>query len=172
MREQKGSLLIVDDDDEIRDILEEILSTVAEKVKTAVNGKKALEMLLLEKFDCVVSDIKMPEMSGLQLLREARTMSIGLPFVMVSGFGDQDNLREALRLGAMDFIDKPFEPEQIRKVVGQALDYGALLYEIENQIEDYFKKANLPADELESLKQMRKQLLKIKAQKSIYFSKK
>ncbi len=169
MREPKGYLLIVDDDDEIRSVLEEILAPEAEVIHTAINGRQALEMMLKENYHCVVSDINMPEMTGLQFLAEVRKLSVSVPFIMVSGFGDQENLREALRLGAMDFIDKPFEPDHIRDVVGKALDYGALLYEIEHQLEDFFKKANFPPEEVNRLKEMQRQLLKMKAEKKVYF---
>jgi DNA-binding NtrC family response regulator len=168
MMEPKGSLLIVDDDDDVRMVLEEILSPVALKVQTACNGRQAFDMILQDNYDCVVSDISMPEMTGLDLLREVRKLSVAIPFVMVSAFGDQENLRQALKLGATDFVDKPFDSKHLKSVVQKGLEYGSLLYEIDIKIEDLFKKSKLPPEELLRFKEMQKQLLKMKAESSIY----
>jgi DNA-binding NtrC family response regulator len=168
MSDPRGSLLIVDDDKELRSVLEEILSTVAAKIDLAENGKQALDKMSQENYDCVVSDINMPVMSGLDFLKEVRNQNLSVPVVMLSAFGDHENLRQALKLGAADFVDKPFDSDYIRQVVRKALDYGASLYQIDFQIEEIFNKSTLPPDEKERLKDMQKQLMKMKAVSSIY----
>lgn len=168
MSELKGSLLIVDDDTELRAVLEEILASVAEKIDSAENGKQALDKISQENYDCILSDINMPVMNGLELLKEIRNRSLSVPVVMVSAFGDQENLRQALKLGASDFVDKPFDSDHIRQVVRKALDYGAMLYQIDFQIEEMYNKSSILPEEKERMKEMQRQLLRMKAVSSIY----
>lgn len=166
---QPGTLLIVEDDDDIRSILVDVLGPLAKCIHDVENGEDALELILKNDYDCVVSDIKMAQMTGLELLQEARHALKAVPFVMVTGFGDQPTMREALKLGATDFIDKPFDNEQIRTSVRKSMEYGALLKAVDKTIDELFSKSNLPPKEIHRFKEMQRGLLRMKALDSVYF---
>jgi DNA-binding NtrC family response regulator len=163
-----GSLLIVEDADDIREILIEVLTPLAKTIHEADDGEKGLEMLLKGNYDCVISDINMPNLSGLQMLQEARVSLKAVPFVMITGYGDQKTMREALKLGATDFIDKPFDNAHIRQSVRQGMAYGALLKKVDAKIEEMFGKSNLSPEEIQRFKEMQRGLLRMKALDSVY----
>src|SRR4051812_42080604 len=116
-----GSILLVDDEKDITHVLTLILNKYVADIQVAHNGVDALKKIKNGSFDAVLSDIKMPQMSGLQLLAEVRALGIEVPFLILTGFGDKEKIREALRLGATDFIDKPFDPISIVKVITRAI---------------------------------------------------
>lgn len=86
----------------------------------AVNGKQALEQLDKERFDIIVTDIRMPFVDGLELLRELRRRGIQTPVILVSSYGEFEYAREGLVLGAFDYIVKPFREEQLNAVLSRA----------------------------------------------------
>lgn len=86
----------------------------------AANGKQALEQLDKERFDLIVTDIRMPFVDGLELLRELRRRAIQTPVILVSSYGEFEYAREGLVLGAFDYIVKPFCEEQLNAVLSRA----------------------------------------------------
>ena len=86
----------------------------------AANGKQALEQLDKERFDLIVTDIRMPFVDGLELLRELRRRAIQTPVILVSSYGEFEYAREGLVLGAFDYIVKPFREEQLNAVLSRA----------------------------------------------------
>lgn len=131
----KYSLLIVEDEPVLRSLLVEILENPELKISEAENGKVAFEILKTQKFDAVLSDIKMPMMDGLELLKAIRFEKILVPFIVLTGHGDREQTLQALKLGAFDFIDKPFEQDQLREVVQKALEIGHELNFWKDEIE-------------------------------------
>lgn len=123
----KYSLLIVEDEPILRALLVEILENPEIKILEAENGKVAFEILKSHRFDAVVSDIKMPFMEGLDLLKAIRVEKILVPFILLTGHGDREQTLQALKLGAFNFIDKPFEQDHLIEVVKQALEVGSEL---------------------------------------------
>lgn len=115
-------ILVVDDDADICEIFSEILSNY--QTQTANDGQRALEILDKVKFDLVVSDISMPQMNGLQLLEALRQKKIQVPVIFVTGFADTTKMRQAWKLGAFDFIDKPVDASYLVSVVKKALEFG------------------------------------------------
>ena len=85
----------------------------------AANGKQALEQLDKERFDLIVTDIRMPFIDGLELLRELRRRGIQTPVILVSSYGEFEYAREGLVLGAFDYIVKPFREEQLNAVLSR-----------------------------------------------------
>lgn len=86
----------------------------------AANGKQALEQMDKERFDLIVTDIRMPFIDGLELLRELRRRGIQTPVILVSSYGEFEYAREGLVLGAFDYIVKPFREEQLSAVLSRA----------------------------------------------------
>jgi DNA-binding NtrC family response regulator len=166
--ENSYSLLIVEDDEDIRGILVDVLSPLAGTVHAVSDGEQGLELILKNDYDCVVSDIKMPILSGLELLKEVRSASKAVPFILVTGFGDQKAMCQALQLGATDFVDKPFDNAYIRESVRKSLTYGSLLKDVDRRIDELFSAADLPSAEVLKVKEMRRALWRMKAMSSVY----
>ncbi len=130
----KVSVLVVDDAPFIRDLVKKALRSQFPGIRTedAVNGRKAQQMLARERFDLILCDWEMPEMSGLELLTWCRTQDAlkSVPFIMVTSRGDKENVVQAIQAGVSDFIGKPFSNEQltskVRKALGRAGKLDAL----------------------------------------------
>lgn len=131
----KYSLLVVEDEPVLRSLLVEILENPELKISEAENGKVAFEILKSQKFDAVLSDIKMPQMEGLELLQAIRIEKILIPFILLTGHGDREKTLQALKLGAFDFIDKPFQQDHLIEVVQKALEVGYELNFWKDEIE-------------------------------------
>ena len=115
-------ILIVDDDETIRDTLYELLS--ADYIcQTAETAEKALARLEADEYDIVLTDISMPGLSGLELLGHVRQKFPNTPVIIISGSGDQEHAQGLIRLGAFDFLLKPFSLEVVEKSVTRAVEY-------------------------------------------------
>ncbi len=102
------TLLIVDDEIKILDKLVTILSSEVESIITAINGQEALDKMALEPgISCVVSDINMPVMNGIDFVKEVRKKKNEVPFIFFTSHGDDNLVKEAVKYGAFDFVDKP-----------------------------------------------------------------
>lgn len=114
-------ILLVEDTDSLREILEEVLSSQGHEVKSAGSAEAALEILYLNSFDLILTDLKLPKKSGLDFIVEARQLNRFVPIVLMTAFGTIDIAVRALKLGAQDFITKPFTPEYLAQVVTRHL---------------------------------------------------
>ncbi len=101
------TLLIVDDEEDIRDLLCSFSSSYFDKVLTAINGVEALKIYRENKVDFILSDLKMPKMDGIGLIKAIREINKETPFVFFSAFGANDDMIQATQYGALDFIHKP-----------------------------------------------------------------
>src|SRR5918992_2362892 len=125
-----ANLLIVDDEQGMRQLLSLVFGRAGgHQVRAAENGKRALEMLRQEPADLIISDVKMPDMSGIELLRAVRTFLPDAGVVMMTAFATVDTAREAFKLGADDFIQKPFDVDELKLIVQKALERLRLLQE-------------------------------------------
>ena len=106
-----GKVLIIDDEASLRQTLTRILQKIGCETMTAVDGREALEMLAEQRFDLVYLDIHLPELDGLQILKEIRQQNPRLPVILLTGYGSMQSAVEALRLGASDYLLKPVDPE-------------------------------------------------------------
>jgi len=122
-------ILIADDDDSLRRVLEFQLQDVGYTVVSAENGAEALEIFSGEDFDCVISDWRMPQLSGLEFIQRAGAIRSETPIIVITAFGDVETAVAAMRSGAFDFISKPFDRQAILMTVERALKYGAILSE-------------------------------------------
>src|SRR5262249_38307222 len=118
-------VLIADDELNMRRVLEAILRREGYDVLTAANGIEALAGMS-SAVHAVITDLKMPGLDGMGLLRKLSADYPDVPVVMVTAHGSVENAVEAVKLGAFDYLEKPFEQEQIRQVVAKALSTYAL----------------------------------------------
>lgn len=121
MAVDKGTLLIVDDEAEIREIIEINVSAMGFTVLEAGDGEQALEILKTHKVDVVVSDLMMPRMSGISLLTDMREIGFIQPFIFVTAYPSQDSTIQALRLGAFDYVEKPFDSDELKSLILEAV---------------------------------------------------
>ena len=106
-------ILIVDDEESFRNVLHVILKKEGYEVEGAANGEEGLNKVFNAAFDQVLCDIRMPQMDGLEFLQEALRQGLDVPIVMMSAYGTVDTAIEAMKLGAYDYISKPFKPDEI-----------------------------------------------------------
>ena len=123
-------ILAVDDEPNMRRLLEISLRQAGYQPLSAANGKDALDILKAEQVDLVVSDLHMPGMSGLELLKQIRSDNEAIPFIMVTAQGEIKTAIEAMKLGAADYILRPFDLEVLEVAIAKALDVHRL--QIEN----------------------------------------
>jgi FixJ family two-component response regulator len=116
------NILIVDDEDGIRDALKLTFAS-HDGVETfeASNAKQALEIIKNKNMNCIISDINMPEMGGIEFATQLKAIGKEIPIIFISGFADKEIAIDALRLGAFDFIEKPFRKETIVEAISKAL---------------------------------------------------
>ncbi|MGQ8868476.1 sigma-54-dependent transcriptional regulator [Myroides sp. TSA_177.3] len=128
---KESRILIVEDEAAIRRVLTRILEdeSPSYKVDTAENGEEGLKMITQEDYDLVISDIKMPKMSGDELLVEAKKIKPEIVFVMISGHGDLETAINTMKLGAFDYISKPPDLNRLLTTVRNALDKSHLVVE-------------------------------------------
>lgn len=114
-------ILIVDDEPNVRLSYRMTLETEGYIVHEANSGTKALEALDARPFDLAILDVRMPEMDGLELLGEIRKRGLSTPTVIATAYGDVPHAVQALKLGAIDFLQKPLTPEALRHIVADIL---------------------------------------------------
>lgn len=117
----ESSILIVDDDADVRDSLQALLESAGYAVRAFDSARKVLADRELGKGGCLIADIRMPDMDGLALQEELVHRQIGLPVIVVTGHGDVPLAVRAMKAGAVDFIEKPFEADIILTSVARAL---------------------------------------------------
>ena len=115
-----ATILIVDDESTMRSLLEKILAREGYQMYTASNGVAALEHLSERKFDIIISDMKMPEMGGFELLKHIKREYPGVGVIIMTAYGDTYTVKDALLLGADEYITKPFKSYEISLVVERA----------------------------------------------------
>jgi len=113
-------VLVVDDEEMLRNLLARILEREGYSVSIATGGKQALACLEKSDFQIMISDVKMPEMSGFELLKEAKQKYPRLAVVMMTAFGDDDTIQRALGLGADGYVAKPFKSHDLSSEVQRA----------------------------------------------------
>jgi len=118
-------LLVVDDDAVFREELSTLLSDWGHQVEAVSSGAKAIESLENSEFDVIFSDVRMPRMSGIELLRQVRERWPRVYVVMITGFGTVEAAVEAMKLGALDYVRKPFRSEAVQRILALIQDQRA-----------------------------------------------
>ena len=124
-----SNILIVDDEQSYRQLLSLVFESDGHSVRTAMNGREALERLQEDPADVIVSDVKMPDIDGIEMLRSVRETLPDLGVVLMTAFASVETAREAFKLGADDFIQKPFDVEELKLIVKKTLEKQALINE-------------------------------------------
>ncbi len=131
-----SKLLIVDDELGMRQFLTHLLQREGHEVRVASSGNDALAQLRTEPVELIISDIRMPDMDGIELLRAVRTLLPSVELIMMTAFANVDTAREAFLLGAYDFVQKPFDNDLLKEVVARALSKVSLVKEKEALLEE------------------------------------
>lgn len=132
--EQKASVLVVDDELGPRESLRMILKPLYD-VRTATNGQEALDYIQKEKIDLITLDIKMPGLSGMDVLRELRKLGSDAAVVIVTGYGTLTNVHDAIRYGAVDFVSKPFNVPDIVAIVNKSVAQRSYNRKVKNIVQ-------------------------------------
>lgn len=127
----KSRILVVDDEESIREFLEIMLKKEGYEITLAEDGQKAKELLAKKTFDMIISDLQMPHVTGIELLKHVKETSPEVVFMMITAFGTTETAVEAMKMGAYDYITKPFKIDEVRLNIQNALRSRNL--EVENR---------------------------------------
>lgn len=116
-----GNILLVDDDESILRLLSKILLSENHRVTTTMNGTEAIELFKSGKFDLVITDMYMPEMDGLDVIRNLKDIEVNIPIIVLTAAGSVGNVVHSLKLGAFNYMTKPFNVNEVCEVVQKAL---------------------------------------------------
>ncbi|HEY7546096.1 MAG TPA: sigma-54 dependent transcriptional regulator, partial [Blastocatellia bacterium] len=148
-------ILVVDDERSMRELLELVLKRANYSVHTAENGTRALELVRHNVYDLMISDVKMPDISGIDLLDRVRDVSPETMVIMITAFATVDTARRAFKLGAEDFVikDSGFDVEELKITISKALEKKRLRQE-NKVLKDEQRKRNSPNNMVGSSPQM------------------
>jgi len=118
----KPKILIVDDEENILLLIKESLIEISKEIKTFNRAQKAFECFKNEKFDLIITDLKMPEMDGLELVKNIRNIDSDVSIIVMTGFLTVDNAINAIKAGANEYINKPIKPFDIRRIVKRIIE--------------------------------------------------
>ncbi len=150
IQEKSNKVLIVDDDTDFLDSVSSLLVGLGYSATSCKDAKDAIALIKIDSFDTVLTDIKMHEVSGLELLEKIKEIDSEIPVILMSGHAELNIAINAIKRGAFDFVTKPFHPEQLIQSLKKAIKYNALLKIERNykcELEDKVKKKT---EELES----------------------
>ncbi|MBI4971686.1 MAG: response regulator [Candidatus Omnitrophica bacterium] len=145
MNKSEMRLLIADDETGMRDLLSFELSTQGYQVSTAKNGFEALECVKKEKFHLMITDVKMPKMDGITLLESVKKIDPYLEVVVLTAFGDVETAVKAMKIGAYDFLLKPFNLDEVFVLVERALEKNLLRVENEELSREIIRRKEVEA---------------------------
>ena len=123
---KNGKILIAEDNDLNREYLAELLTLNGYDVKAVENGKEAMDALVDEKYTLIITDLRMPQVDGLELLKFTKEMHPDIAVVMITGYGTVNSAVDAMKLGAFDYIIKPLKDDLVKLTVSRALSYAKL----------------------------------------------
>ena len=118
-------IYVIDDDDAVRNSLEFLLKTAGINVRGFESAKTFLDILPGISSGCIITDVRMPEITGIDLLRRVKEFNADLPVIVITGHGDISLAVEAMKIGAVDFLEKPFDDDLLLAAVRAALSHDA-----------------------------------------------
>jgi response regulator RpfG family c-di-GMP phosphodiesterase len=122
IRKTKPSILVVDDEQHIRDILCEILSSLDYNINSVENGEKAIEEVKKNPYDMIITDLMMPRMGGLELLKAVKTLAPNVVVIIMTGFGTITSAVDAMKQGAYEYVLKPFKIEELVYTIKRGIE--------------------------------------------------
>lgn len=120
-----GKILVVDDDKQVADLVTEYLSSIGYDAVSAYGGSDALDLIQEDEFHLIITDMRMPGMSGLELLESVKAIDRRIIVILITAFSTIDAAVKAIKEGAFDFISKPFDLDALKEIVDRAMEqYG------------------------------------------------
>lgn len=141
-----GTLLVADDEPNIRRVFEGVFAKDGYTVLVAENGKRALAIASAQEIDVLITDLIMPDMTGVELLQKVKQLHPKCSILVVTAYGSIKSAVEAMRFGAYDYLQKPFDIDEVRRVVKKALERSTLLAEneaLKQQLKSNFRLENI-----------------------------
>jgi two-component system response regulator FixJ len=129
-------IYVIDDDEAVRQSLEFLLKTAGVAVRSFDSAKAFLDILPQVGFGCIITDVRMPEITGIDLLRKVKEVNRDLPVIVITGHCDISLAVEAMKIGAADFLEKPFDDDHLLAAVHNALDREADQVKRKAQVSD------------------------------------
>ncbi len=123
-------ILVVDDEEDVRDTLHNVLKSLNYEPYTAASGAEALEIIKSTPIDVVLSDLYMPEMDGIELLKRVRAVEPKMVFLMITAHPTVETAVEAIKKGAYDYLTKPFHIEEVRLKINRALEKKGMAHSL------------------------------------------
>ncbi|MFB0532607.1 MAG: response regulator, partial [Desulfatiglandales bacterium] len=117
--------LVIDDEQIVLDSVSKILADENYTVDVSLSGREGRDWAIQRQYDIVLTDIRMPDIGGMRVLRDIKRAKPSLPVVMITGYASVRSAVQAMKLGAADYLEKPFTPDQLLKAVASALDIAA-----------------------------------------------
>ncbi len=137
-----NKIMVVDDEESIRIMLKRVLSGSQYEIEEAVNGLEALRKITREKYSAILLDLKMPEMDGLQVINKMKEMDINTPTIMMSAYGTVPEAVEAMKLGAVDYLVKPFDLDELQMTLDRMIRQDEIKNENQYYREEEDKRFN------------------------------
>lgn len=122
---EKMKALVIDDEQVVLDSVSKILTDENYEVDVTLSGREGIDQAIKENYDVVLTDIRMPDIGGMRVLRDVKRAKPSLPVVMITGYASIESSVQAMKMGAADYLEKPFTPDQLLKAVASALDIAA-----------------------------------------------
>jgi len=122
---EKKKAIVIDDEQIVLDSVSKILTDEHYDVDVSLSGREGLNQAIEKEYDIVLTDIRMPDIGGMKVLRDIKRAKPSLPVVMITGYSSVKSSVQAMKLGAADYLEKPFTPDQLLKTVASALDTAA-----------------------------------------------
>ena len=127
---KKKKILVVDDEQDVRETLESVLSKLDYDPIVAPGGKEALELIKKNNVDIVLSDLYMPEMDGIELLKRVKTENRNIVFLMITAHPTIETAVDAIKKGAYDYLTKPFHIDEVKMKLNRALEKSGLTHSL------------------------------------------
>jgi len=122
---QQKRVLVIDDERIVLDSITKILKEENFEVDVTMSGRQGLEWAIAKDYDIVLTDLRMPDIGGMRVLRDVKRAKPAMPVVMITGFGSVQSAVQAMKLGAAEYLEKPFAPDALVKVIQKALHIAA-----------------------------------------------
>jgi len=122
---EKKQVLVIDDEQIVLDSVSQILIDENYEVDVSLSGREGLDWAIERPYDIILTDIRMPDIGGMRVLRDIKRVKSSLPVVIITGYATTKSAVQAMKLGAAEYIEKPFEPEQLLEAVARALGTAA-----------------------------------------------
>jgi len=122
---EKKQVLVIDDEQIVLDSVSQILIDENYEVDVSLSGREGLDWAIERPYDIILTDIRMPDIGGMRVLRDIKRVKSSLPVVIITGYATTKSAVQAMKLGAAEYIEKPFEPERLLDAVARALGIAA-----------------------------------------------